>query len=195
MIGNTEFLGECVRIAISVAVLMVAWQLVYIPTMVDVFRQRVFTTRRDLFSLMAAGLIEPTHPAYVHLRRRMNGLLRFAERITFPRVILSAAMFRTRTKDYQAATNAKFEMVSDDAVKRKLIDFDNRLQEEIAWHLVKTSLICWFVVFPAFLVVSLAHRIVQIRPLVRFGPERRLIVSIEAEAECFVGRKGEMVGA
>jgi hypothetical protein len=72
-----------VRFAFGLALAMLAFRYVFMPAMVAAMRQDVFEMRRELFLMVARGKIEPTHPAYTRLRGTLNGLLRFAERVTF----------------------------------------------------------------------------------------------------------------
>ena len=45
---------------------------------VDAYRQRVFALRNELWDYAAAGHISFDDPAYLVVRNRMNGLIRFA---------------------------------------------------------------------------------------------------------------------
>lgn len=61
---------------------------------VDHFRHEIFTLRDDLFDRAAAGAISFSHPAYGMLRRTMNGLLRWGERMRLLDVVLLLAFTR-----------------------------------------------------------------------------------------------------
>lgn len=54
---------------------------------VDLFRQRMFDLRAELFDDAADGLIDFNHPAYGMLRSMMNGYIRFADRLNLWLVI------------------------------------------------------------------------------------------------------------
>lgn len=59
----------------------------------DVFRERVFSLRDELFLYVLANRIDFANVAYSGLRDRMNTVLRFAHEFTFTRFVL-AAFFR-----------------------------------------------------------------------------------------------------
>jgi hypothetical protein len=50
---------------------------------IDVFRQRMFAIRDELFDFASEGGVDFQHPAYQLLRNSMNGFIRYAHRLTF----------------------------------------------------------------------------------------------------------------
>jgi hypothetical protein len=54
---------------------------------IDTYRQRLFAIRDELFDYAASGAIKFDDPAYTTLRDLSNGLIRFAHRMTFTRVL------------------------------------------------------------------------------------------------------------
>jgi hypothetical protein len=53
------------------------------------FRERLFSLREELFQFAALGHVSFDDPAYVELRALINGMLRFAHRVTFLTLITS----------------------------------------------------------------------------------------------------------
>src|SRR6266487_2284230 len=54
----------------------------------DVFRERLFEIRAELFDYAAKGEVRFDDPAYARLRVVMNGMIRFAHKFTFTRVAI-----------------------------------------------------------------------------------------------------------
>jgi hypothetical protein len=67
------------------------WYFLWKPQRVDIFRQKLFVLREDLFDLAASGKVPFDHPAYTELRLLINGLIRFAHRASLPTLILAMA--------------------------------------------------------------------------------------------------------
>jgi len=55
----------------------------------DSFRQQMFEIRDELFDLAADGHISFQHPAYILLRRQMNGFIRYGHQLTVFRMLMS----------------------------------------------------------------------------------------------------------
>jgi len=58
----------------------------------DAFRQRLFALRDQLFDYAANGEVPFDHPAYQMLRTRINGMIRFAHRVSFLRLFLTVTV-------------------------------------------------------------------------------------------------------
>src|SRR6185437_15030162 len=63
---------------------------------IDKFRDDLFALRNELFDYAAKGGISFDEPAYGILRNTMNGLLRYAERISFTHTLLVSVTQRLR---------------------------------------------------------------------------------------------------
>ena len=83
-----------VRAAAGLFALIGVWRFILIPTLTDHFRQNMFELRRELFCYMASGGVNADEPAYAHLRRSMNGMIRYAEHVSFSRMIVTFAANR-----------------------------------------------------------------------------------------------------
>ncbi len=64
----------------------------------DALRDRLFAVREELFDYAAGGAIAFNDPAYGKLRNLINGLIRFAHRLSFSS-ILPVVLFRLMFKD------------------------------------------------------------------------------------------------
>src|SRR3989442_11092837 len=56
---------------------------------IDSLRERLFELRQELFDCAAMGVVPFDHPAYTDLRNIMNGMIRFAHKTTFLRLLLA----------------------------------------------------------------------------------------------------------
>jgi hypothetical protein len=97
---------QTVSTAISTLVSLAGiWVLIcwfYRKYRVDVFRHRLFVLRAELFDHALAGEIAFDDPAYVGLRRMLNGFLRFAERMSLASFFASARVVRNAPEDSHA---------------------------------------------------------------------------------------------
>src|SRR5437667_11487736 len=75
--------------------LLALWALfhwLYRDYRVDLFRQRMFTLRDQLFDIAASGRIAFDDPAYGKLRSMINGYIRFAHRINLPLCLFESGL-------------------------------------------------------------------------------------------------------
>lgn len=78
------------RFFFGVAVLAVAYGVMYRRMKVDRFREDLFTLRDEVFDYMWKNDLPYDHPAYVVMRTNLNGAIRFSERLTIPVFVLMA---------------------------------------------------------------------------------------------------------
>jgi hypothetical protein len=116
--------ARAVWLGLGILALMLVWRTIFVPAIIDHFRQDLFALRRELFLMMADGKIEPTHPAYVRLRSTMNGLLRFAERVSLVRVTLTMMSLRPLPR---RKTQDLIETCEDDEVRAKLEEINSNV--------------------------------------------------------------------
>jgi hypothetical protein len=191
--NNPEFIGFAMRAAFGAICVIFAWQIVYLPTTVDMFRQKIFCLRRELFLYMASGALASNHPAYTLLRTRMNGLLRFAERLTLGRMLFTAAVYSLRRCELVSETDRRFAMIEDEVVRKKMMDFDERIASQVAFQILRTSLICWLfvipILFPVSVVICLCGGVrdlgTAMARALRSKIERQIIYAFEIESEMF----------
>lgn len=124
------------------AALIGVLQFLVLPTATESFRNRLFALRRELFLYMASGRISPKDPAYQRLRKLLNTLLRFAERVTLLRTAVMAATYDASLVDEQPI-EAVIDGVTDEKVRADLRAIHLRVSEAILKHLVLTSPLGW----------------------------------------------------
>ena len=112
----------------------------------DRFRQNMFALRDELFDFASSGEIKFDHPAYTILRTSMNGMIRFAHRVTLTHVLVSyVLMNRIGTKalseDHQKNLEDSFNQVHNLETRLRVREFHDRMRYLLAEHLVKSSLI------------------------------------------------------
>lgn len=83
---------------ISIALLMVILFWLYPDYRIDVFRQKMFRLRDELFDEAVQGKISFDDPAYGMLRNAMNGHIRFAHQSNVWQVLLFAWLVRNDKK-------------------------------------------------------------------------------------------------
>lgn len=69
----------------------------------DALRDRLFALRERLFDLAANEEIAFDHTGYTKLRTLINGLIRFAHRLTFTRFLLGISFMRWKGQEYDKA--------------------------------------------------------------------------------------------
>src|SRR5688572_19860233 len=74
--------------------LWLLWTWLYRDYRIDLFRDRMFALRQDLFDLAAQGVIPFDHPAYGALRRTMNGFIRLADQVNLTATLALALEVR-----------------------------------------------------------------------------------------------------
>jgi hypothetical protein len=171
-----------------------------IPTLTDHFRQDLFELRRDLFCYMAKGHVQADEPAYVHLRRSMNGMIRYTEHVTFCRVIVTAASQRNPGEAHRIMMDKAIARIGSEEVRDVLSGYRWKLSNVIIWHFLRTSPAVWLLMIP-LLAFAGARAIMHGLSKKTFGLFRRIIgehlrrrlplEGIQAEAEEL--DEGEMV--
>lgn len=140
----------------SAAGLWVLYFWLYWDYRVDRTRQALFTIRDDLFDLAAAGALPFAHPAYVLLRKTINGIVRFTHRIDLPLVIALVASGHGPEADSLAERLDAAAADLPEPVRAELQAIARRLDLTLAQHLVMGSL-------PLLLGVGLFHAAALLR--------------------------------
>jgi hypothetical protein len=146
------------RGALAMLVLLALFRWMFLPTAVDAFRQRIFALRRQLFLYMVEGHIARDERAYLMLRTSMNGLLRFAERVTLTRALLGSSSLRRYSEDYRVKWHAALDQIEDPAARRCLVHLRAQTSRAIFVHLVVISPIMWIVMAITFVGVLFSMR-------------------------------------
>jgi hypothetical protein len=93
----------------------------------DSFRQGMFAVRDELFDYAAEGNISFEHPAYLLLRRQMNGFIRYAHHLTVFRILMTVAINKIsgapEPTGWHLEWEKALESIKDRAVQEKLRGF------------------------------------------------------------------------
>ena len=109
---------------------------------IDSLRQKLFALRSELFDYAANGHVQFDRKAYTLLRLKINGMIRFAHRVSFARLFMSLVFFHSsRTdflpkilKEWQEAVN---QVPSE--VREKLLEMDQKMSVILVQHMVTGS--------------------------------------------------------
>lgn len=155
--------AEAVITILSLVSLALIWGIyawAYRKYRIDLFRQRLFAIRDELFDLARAGEIEFEDPAYRMLRNLLNGYIRFAHRLNFQTAFL--VLVSSKSRQIAAGIGRKFEdrwseLTEElpDAVEEDLRNLRKRVEIEVAKHVVFTSAILTLTLVPVVLVMIL----------------------------------------
>jgi len=104
---------------------------------VDAFRQKLFALRDDLFDYAQSGSIAFNDPAYTTLRSLLNGIIRFAHRMTFTRFVVLAASTKSQDNPMKAWMQDLRRLPPD--VQEKLKKTHGDIGRAIALHVVAWS--------------------------------------------------------
>ena len=129
--------------------LLAVVQLLLLPALVEVFRQRLFGIRRELFLYMVDGYVAPTEEAYELLLGSANALIRYAQIVTMARALFSLP-WRAQSKEFTSRLEAAIGRISDPEARKKLASFRDRLTLEAAFHLLRTSPLVWLFALASF---------------------------------------------
>jgi hypothetical protein len=126
--------------------LLVLWVLAFgcwRPYRADQLRQELFGLRDQLFDYAAGGGVSFDHPAYTRLRTTLNGMIRFAHRVTFLRLCLNVLAERVWPDLVEAHPLREWEravrgLPSPDA-QRELYRLYGRMLTTVFRHLARSS--------------------------------------------------------
>lgn len=211
-----ESLTQVVTGLLAALMLLFVWQYIWQATTLESFRQNIFTLRRELFLYMADGNIQSSHPAYLELRQTMNGMLRYAGRLTFGRALLGSFMIRRFRRAFSQQREKNFALIPTPEARLKLEDLQRRLSHEIGvYTLFKSSIFTaavMFLVCALIVIIALPVKLFRLattrksQPQTAAAPERRrmqtafdeakeqITFSIEAEANQ-IADEGMLCGA
>jgi hypothetical protein len=109
---------------------------------VDSFRQKIFGLRDELFDFAMNDSVDFGSPAYGMLRAAMNGMIRFAHRMSLSNLIIFLLL--TNEKEIPASLSfyKRWEENTkhlNPEVKAKLLDFRQRMNTIVMGHLIVSS--------------------------------------------------------
>lgn len=111
---------------------------------VDIFRQRMFAIRDELFDFAEAGGIDFGDPAYDLLRNSMNGFIRYAHRLSFFQVMITIARWNLTEQVHPLTWHQKWKEALaslPEDVQRRLVDFHGRAMDAVARQLIGGSVV------------------------------------------------------
>jgi hypothetical protein len=180
-------------VGLSLLTLVLVFQYIYLPTLVDGFRDRLFSIRRELLLLVAQERLPVTDPAYVALRKTINGFIRYAERVTFlrgvfiPALVMSISSRRERLfAARQTTLDHTLTKTSDPDVREKLREIEYRAAKATSLHVLASSPVAWVVavvlVLPILVLVALLAGSVSAAK----ASHRKLVKRVSDRAACEV---------
>jgi|SRR5208337_1245025 len=93
----------------------------------DIFRQKMFALRDELFDYAAAGNISFDDQAYRLLRQSINGFIRYGHRLTFFRLCMTVLQWKVLQQEPPPTWGIKWDKalsdVKSDEVRNRLIAF------------------------------------------------------------------------
>lgn len=96
----------------------------------DGFRQAMFVVRDELFDYAADGNVPFDHPAYVLLRRQMNGFIRYGHHLTFFRIFMTHAIHKISETPVDSGWHETWlealDTIKDSSVRKSLEQFHRR---------------------------------------------------------------------
>jgi hypothetical protein len=116
------------------------WHYLWKPQRTDIFRQRLFALRSDLFDLAANGEVSFDDPAYTQLRLLINGMIRFAHRASLASLVVTVAQSRRAPEDPLIAWRKSAQRLPEDARNRVLAVYD-AVTDVFATHLTFGSVL------------------------------------------------------
>ncbi len=148
---------EALSTLISLLGLWVLFFWLYRDYRVDTFRQQLFSLRDQLFDYAVSRQIAFDHPAYGFHRRNINGMIRFAHRLTLTWLFTVLLIRRLRpAPEFEQAFHAEREQAIRSApvhAQAKLRGFWDRSLILAAEHLMLCSPVFWILIIPVLLVV------------------------------------------
>jgi hypothetical protein len=109
---------------------------------VDAFREELFSIRRDLFLMAAAGEVSFASKSYIELRYLINGMLRFAHRISLPTSLVAARLAEINPDKTNIYDKWKRSLEGlPEGVRDKLDSIHSRMFRAYMNHLVRGSVV------------------------------------------------------
>jgi hypothetical protein len=145
-----------------VALLGLTWLVfaVFPELLLDEYRQGVFALRDELFDYAASGAIAFDDRSYGLLRSTMNGLIRYAHRMTLPRMYLTLRIGRPVQANFPPFHTRFTEATNDlsPANRKALHDFCRRMDVlNLKFILLGSPISLMTIVIPAAYYFAIRH--------------------------------------
>jgi len=128
------------------------------PLRLDIFRQNMFAVRDELFDYAMAGHIAFDHPAYVLLRKSMNGFIRYGHRLSLFQLMITLCRWHFSDEKPVSRWQKQWEpavaSIDDEDIRNKLQEFQLRSMNLVIGRIVTGSpILLTAVVFTALVVL------------------------------------------
>jgi hypothetical protein len=138
---------------LQISVVGILWSVLFFKLLpmyrLDSFRQKMFSIRDEMFDYAAEGNIAFDNPAYVLLRRQMNGFIRYGHRLTVFRCLMTAAIHKVSGISQEGSWHSEWQKSLDalesDIVREKLRSFYQRGMWLAVKRLLCGSPLLWMV--------------------------------------------------
>jgi hypothetical protein len=163
---------------------------------VDLLRQKLFVLRDQLFDYAATGAVAFEEPAYITTRRMLNGMIRFAHRVSLPHVLFMTMTRRYWSVSDEADQHWKLYKQSVNAlpqdVRHKLNHSMFEANMMIAAHVVH---IC-SLTFPLVMLLKAVWSVPPLRTLIVARMEKKLSTKVaRSRMKDVVDREAYLCGA
>lgn len=135
----------------TIATVVLLWMLLScLPALrLDVFRQKMFVIRDELFDHAVAGNIGFNHPAYRLLRKSMNGFLRYGHRLSLFQLIITSCRWHFADDKPVSLWHTQWQealsSIEDEEVKKRLTRFHTDSMNLVIGRIVTGSPLIWAV--------------------------------------------------
>jgi len=170
---TTQTALTAVFTSLSLIGLWVLFFWLYRDYRVDLFRQRLFALRDELFDLGRTSQIAFHHQAYGLLRTTINGYIRFAHRLSFLSVVLLLRDYKAVMASLPATPFGRLPKALetvDPQVRAQLESIVTRMHFAVFDQLVLTSATMWLVLVPVALLFFMKAAGVRVLALMRKVP-------------------------
>lgn len=130
-----EKLAIVVRLTLGILAVIFVVQFMLKSTLTEEFRQKIFAVRREAMLLVGDRLLSADEPAYVMFCKTCNGLLRYAERLTLGRFIMSVVIISDDSNPLTSAIDA----IGNPTAKKKMRALHLRMGMAIVRHTMTAS--------------------------------------------------------
>jgi len=136
-------LSVVVQSAIGFVILLIML-LILLPVLrLDLFRQQMFALRDELFDYARNGKIQYDHPAYLLLRKSMNGFIRYGHRLSLFQLMMTFCRWRILgekpTTEWAKRWDVALESVENEETRKALEAFHIRSMDIVVNRLVMGS--------------------------------------------------------
>jgi hypothetical protein len=156
---------------IALAILSLLVFNLYPASRLDAFRQKMFAQRDQLWDYAAAGKISFEDPAYLLLRKLMNGFIRYGHQLSFFRVVMTTihwhAFGQAPERTWHAKWNKALSQVEDPEVRQHLEAARQGALTAMAKHLTTGSPILLTMLVGVAIGTAAAYGITSLRQLLK----------------------------